>query len=152
MLKALYSMYQSVKSCIRFKHKCTDFFDIHTGVKQGDPLSPVLFVFFINDMLENTAADNDDDILTINEINLFILMYADDAVFFSKSAQSLQNMLNKLQDYSTEWGLTVNTEKTKIMVFEKGRKTEVHIYYNDIELENVDSFKYLGIMFYKNGS
>ena len=103
-------------------------------------------------MLENTAADNDDDILTINEINLFILMYADDTVFFSKSAQSLQNMLNKLQDYSTEWGLTVNTEKTKIMVFEKGRKTEVHIYYNDIELENVDSFKYLGIMFYKNGS
>ena len=80
-------------------------------------------------------------------------MYADDAVFFSKSAQTLQNMLNKLHSYSNEWGLKINTDKTKIMIFEKGFPSEdVHIYYNDIELEVVDSFKYLGIMFYKNGS
>ena len=76
-------------------------------------------------------------------------MYADDAVFFSKT---LQNMFYKLHDYSNEWGLKVNTDKTKIMIFEKGRKTDVHIYYNNIELEVVDSFKYLGIMFYKNGN
>ena len=70
-----------------------------------------------------------------------MLMYADDAVFFSKSAQTLQNMLNKLYNYSNEWGLKINTDKTKIMIFEKGRRTEVHIYYNNIELEVVDSFK-----------
>ena len=79
-------------------------------------------------------------------------MYADDAVFFSKSAQTLQNMLYKLHDYSNEWGLKVKTDKTKIMIFEKGRKTDVHIYYNNIELEVVDSFKYLDIIVYKNGS
>ena len=38
------------------------------------------------------------------------------------------------------------------MIFEKGRKTDLHIYDNNIELEVVDSFKYLGIMFYKNSS
>ena len=81
-----------------------------------------------------------------------MLMYADDAVFFTKSAQPLQNMLHKLQDYSNEWGLKINTDKTKIMIFEKGRRSEVHFHYNNIELEVVDSFKYLGIMFYKNGS
>ena len=53
---------------------------------------------------------------------------------------------------SYSYCLTVNTDKTKIMIFEKGLKTDVHIYYNNIELEVVDSFKYLGIMFYKNGS
>ena len=152
MLKALFAMYQSVKSCVRYKGVCSNFFNTDTGVKQGDPLSPVLFIFFINDIIENTS-DHNDDILTINEINTFILMYADDAVFFSKSAQTLQNMLNKLHSYSNEWGLKINTDKTKIMIFEKGFPSEdVHIYYNDIELEVVDSFKYLGIMFYKNGS
>ena len=79
-------------------------------------------------------------------------MYADDVVFFSKSAQTLQNMLNKLHNYSNEWGLEINTDKTKLMIFEKGRRTEVHIHYNNTELEVVDSFKYLDIMFYKNRS
>ena len=145
MLKALFAMYQSVKSCVRYKGVCSNFFNT-------DPLSPVLFIFFINDIIENTS-DHNDDILTINEINTFILMYADDAVFFSKSAQTLQNMLNKLHSYSNEWGLKINTDKTKLMIFEKGFPSEdVHIYYDDIELEVVDSFKYLGIMFYKNGS
>ena len=152
MLKALFAMYQRVKSCVRYKGVCSNFFNTDTGVKQGDPLSPVLFIFFINDIIENTS-DHNDDILTINEINTFILMYADDAVFFSKSAQTLQNMLNKLHSYSNEWGLKINTDKSKIMIFDKAFPSEdVHIYYSDIELEVVDNFKYLGIMFYKNGS
>ena len=38
------------------------------------------------------------------------------------------------------------------MIFEKGRKTSIDLFYNDTLLEVVDSFKYLGTMFYKNGS
>ena len=34
----------------------------------------------------------------------------------------------------------------------KGRKTDVNLYYNDSLLEVVDNFKYLGAMFYRNGS
>ena len=74
----------------------------------------------------------------------FILVYADDAVFFAKSAQTLQIMLNKLHTYSNEWGLKINTDKTKVMVFEKGLPTDANIYYDNIELEVEDSFNYLG--------
>ena len=34
------------------------------------------------------------------------------------------------------------------MVFEKGRKTYVNLYYNDSLLEVADNFKYLGVMYY----
>ena len=151
MLKALYARYQSVTACIRYKSKCSSFFDIVTGVKQGDSLSPVLFIFFINDILDNTTDDND-DLLTINEINLFILMYADDAIFSQTLHKRYKIYYTNYTITVMNWGLKINTDKTKIMIFEKGRKTDVHIYYNNVELEVVDSFKYLGIMFYKNGS
>ena len=150
MVRALQAMYDNVKACVKYKNKCSQFLNINAGVKQGDPLSPFLFIFFINDILENISTGNE-DALSINNLNLFMLLYADDAVLFSTSPEMLQNMMNKLYDYSSIWNLKVNTNKTKIMIFEKGRKTNVNIYYNDVLLEVVDTFKYLGTMFYKNG-
>ena len=60
-----------------------------------------------------------------------MLLYADDAVIFSKSPEILQTMLNRLHTYSTVWDLKVNTKRTKIMIFEKGRKTSIDIFYNN---------------------
>ena len=71
---------------------------------------------------------------------------------FAHSKDGLQKMLDKLSIYCTRWKLKVNTEKTKIMIFERGRARDVDIYFNGIKLDIVDCFKYLGITFYKNGN
>ena len=42
-------------------------------------------------------------------------------VIFSKDPEELQLLLNKLHRYSCEWGLKVNTTKTKILDFQKRR-------------------------------
>ena len=55
----------------------------------------------------------------VNKV-FFILLYADDIVIFSYSAEGLQNGLNYLEVYCKRWKLMVNTSKTKIMVFRKG--------------------------------
>ena len=93
------------------------------GLKQGDPLSPILFMFFINDIVDCVNNAEMLDTVDIEEMTLFILLYADDAVIFAKSAESLQSMLNDIQEYCNTWHLTINTNKTKIMVFERGRHT-----------------------------
>ena len=113
MIKALQTMYQSVKACVRYKNVFSSFCNIHPGVQQGGPLSLVLFILFINDLLVRTSED-DTTVVTVNQINLFMLLYCDDAVLFAKLSECLQNMLNKLYKYICIWDIKVNTDKTRV--------------------------------------
>ena len=108
-------------------------------------------MLFINDIMQSINT-NFDKIFTVDEIRLFLLLYADDAVVFAKSPEVLQCILHDIESYCTRWGLKINTSKTKAMIFEKGRHTHFDFYLNNSKLELVDSFKYLGIHFFKNGN
>ena len=52
--------------------------------------------------------------ITINNIKVSCLMYADDIVLISESAKGLQNCLNKLSNYCDIWNLSVNIDKYKV--------------------------------------
>ena len=122
------------------------------GVKQGEPLSPLLFLFFINDMQQHLDSD-DVDSVTIDEIRIFMLLFADDTVLFSYTANGLQILLNNLYSYCTTWGISVNTEKTCVMVCKKGNRLEnVELYYDAKTLNVVDKFTYLGVTLSRNGT
>jgi len=144
-------MYAVVRSCVRYNNHHSDFFESHIGLKQGDPSSPLLFMFFVNDLSLNINTDLD-DIFTLNEIKYFLLLYADDQALFAKSPTALQSMINDLVNYCDTWGLTINTQKTKVMIFEKGRPARHDFYIYNTAIEAVNAFKYLGINFFKNGS
>ena len=58
----------------------------------------------------------------MQDISLFLLMYADDTVFLSETAGGLQKMIDTLHTYSTKWNLCVNTENTNIVVFRNSAK------------------------------
>jgi hypothetical protein len=62
-------------------------------------------------------------------------------------------LLNTLHTYNNEWKLTLNVDKTKIMVFRNGDKVEDNeiFFYNGRALEMVDNFNYLGMLFNYNG-
>ena len=47
-------------------------------------------------------------------------MYADDMVIFSETKEGLQKGLNNLDVYCWKWDISVNTRKTKVVVFRKG--------------------------------
>jgi hypothetical protein len=52
-------------------------------------------------------------------LNLFLLLYADDTVIFAESTEDLQAALNIFEEYCSEWKLSINVSKTKIVVFSK---------------------------------
>ena len=54
-------------------------------------------------------------------LRLLVLLYADDTILMAESATELQKQLNIFHNYCTKWKLRVNVDKTKIMIFGKGR-------------------------------
>ena len=51
-----------------------------------------------------------------DQLSMYILVFADDAIMFENSKEALQE---SFKDYCDKWSLTVNVDKTKVMVFRK---------------------------------
>jgi len=112
-------MYYSVKAAVRSNNETSPFLDSNIGVKQGDPSFSLLFLLFINDIL-TIFYDNIEGLFLQDDLKVFILLFADDAVRFAHTPEALQSLPNDLQYYCTTWKLKVNTSKTKIVIFENG--------------------------------
>ena len=153
MIKLLMSMYSQVRSCVRHMNEITDFFTCAIGLRQGEILSPFLFSLYINE-LEMKMHDNLYGGITINELSIYLLFYADDTVILSNSICGLQSSLDILYDYCKEWNIHVNISKTKTIVFRKSGKTKANERwkYGDEYVENVNDFNYLGVILSYNGS
>ena len=83
-------------------------------------MSSTLFPLYINDLADSFG--NDCDPLDLNGKLVSCLLYADDIVLLSESAQGLQNLLNKLKIFCYKWNLQININKSKVMIFNKSGK------------------------------
>jgi hypothetical protein len=150
LLEAIKAMYASVKCCIHSTSGYTDYFECFQGLKQGCLASPTLFLFLINELATYIIQNGTHGIqLSQDAVELFLLMFADDLSLLSFSPAGLQNQLNNLYKIVGKFGLTVNLDKTKIIVFRNGghlSKYE-HWYYGKQKIEVVNSYKYLGLDF-----
>ena len=52
-------------------------------------------------------------------MKIFVLLYADDTILLSESEEGLKNILSAFETYCTVWKLSVNFNKTKIVIFSK---------------------------------
>ncbi|PJE78138.1 hypothetical protein CI610_02930 [invertebrate metagenome] len=152
LLNVIKSIYDNVRSCVKLNGKLSAMFDLHVGLLQGESLSPMLYSLFVNDM-ESHFINSNCQSYSLQLINLFMLMYADDTVLFSEDVTDLQNMLDSLQTYTLKWNLKINTDKTKIVVFRKRKRMlpSENWTFNGNPIEIVDKFCYLGLIFNFNG-
>ena len=91
------NMYTYSKSCVKIDNCLTDFSPVQLGVKQGDNLSPNLFKIYINDLPD--YLERAFDPITLNGRSIHCLMYADDIILLSSSANGLQKKLDILSKY-----------------------------------------------------
>ncbi len=91
--------------------------EVNLGVKQGCILSPILFNIFLADLPQLLGNDIQSTKPTLHHPSC--LFWADDIVLFSESEEGMHKMLKTLEKYCKENELTLNTDKTKCMIFNK---------------------------------
>ncbi|XP_045180152.2 uncharacterized protein LOC123539573 isoform X1 [Mercenaria mercenaria] len=108
----------------------------------------IMFSLFVED-LELYLQKRIDVGLSLNELCLILLLFADDMVILAETPIDLQSSLDTLYDYCNTWGLEVNVDKTKCVVFRKrgGLLRGESWYYgnNSCIIETVNDFNYLGV-------
>lgn len=147
ILRILSAFYSNAKMTANIKGNKTDTFEITEGVLQGEILSPLLFILYISDIDEFFRSKGHDGIRLNNELDVIVLLYADDLIIFAHSPLDLKRKLATLEEYCLVKGLCVNESKTKVMIFKKGgrlRASEKNFMYKNNSLEIVNTFDYLG--------
>jgi hypothetical protein len=148
--KIIRTMYSQSFVQVKLQEGLTNPISDNVGVKQGCVLSPTLFKIFINDFPD--IFDQTCDPVHLYNDKLNCLMFADDIVILSETRDGLQNSLDKLSTYCRDWSLTVNTDKTKIVVFnKKGKLLQQNLSLGGSSLESVISYTYLGITLHASG-
>ena len=109
------------------------------GVAQGSNLGPLLFNIYINEIHKVVE-------------NCYILLYTDDIVIIksSRDIHELKNHietdLNNLNTYINILDQTINSTKTKAMLFTRRKNFNIDIILNNQPIEFVKEFKYLGLI------
>ena len=141
-LRIIRHLYWNQIAEVRVEGSMSEGASIRRGVPQGCVLSPLLFNLYAEAIFEEALTEADGGI-KINGIGVNNIRYADDSLIVASNQYDLQQMINKVVDYSEASGLTINSTKTKVIVFSK-KPVKCCIKVNEMELEQVSSVKYLG--------
>ena len=76
------------------------------------------------------------------------MLYADDTILLAESPEDLQKGLDAAFDYCRRWHLTVNIDKTKTVVFSKGKlRNKPQFKFGEASIETIEEYLYLGVNF-----
>ena len=140
-------MYLQSTLCVKVNDKITNTFKSLVGVRQGDVLSPNLFKIFMNDLPSYLSSSPDP--IYLNDKRLDCLIYADGVILLSSSATGLQAKLDLLQAFCEDLCLSINIDKTKVVIFNKAGRLINSKSYSifDKTISCTTTYKYLGILF-----
>jgi len=145
-LSMLRVMYSKVLRTVMINGSLTEEFDVEAGVPQGAVLSPLLYATYINGLHEALRAKG----LGVWVYGRLVplLLYADDIVLLSTSADQTQRMHNVVTEYARKWRFNVNNRKTKVVIYasaELKREAELRTWsIGGSPIEVADHYKYLG--------
>ena len=134
--RAIESTYKVCMSKVNTQMGGGKWFDTKSGVRQGSILSPLLFILYMDLVIKEVHGINDND-------KQFILAYADDIAQTAATKEELEKCMTTWNTAFTKYQRKLNLMKTEVMVINR-TPSKVRITLHDIEIKQVEHFKYLG--------
>ena len=112
----LRNLYAGQEATVRTGHGTIDWLQIRKGVRQSCILSPCLYNFYAEYIIQNARLNEAQAGINIAGRNINILRYADDTTLMAEGKAELKYLLMKVKEESENIGLKLNIQKTRIMV------------------------------------
>ena len=122
------------------------------GLRQGCPLSATLFGLFIDGSHRYLETAVPTAGIRILQLRLRELVYADDICLLTSSLEQLQALIDALAAYCATLHMEISVPKTKVMVVSAAPTPSQAFTCNGNPIEQVVTFKYLGLHFHQSGS
>ena len=111
----LRNLYADQEATVRTGHGTIDWFQIGIGVRQGCILSPCLFNFYAEYIMQNAGLNEAQAGIKIARRNISNFKYAGDTIFMADSKEDLKSLLMQVREESEKVDLKLNIQKMKIM-------------------------------------
>ena len=112
----IHTFYQNITSCVLNNGFSTGLFDIQRGVKQGDPLSPYLFIMVLEVLAISIRENKNIQGILVGGTEIKLELFADDLTAFLRNDQSFHEILHVIAKFGKCTGLTVNFAKTEMLL------------------------------------
>jgi len=119
LVEKVKEMLKETRSRVRVGGEIGESFWTGRGLRQGCPLSPILFNILIADLEEEMRRVRWGGV-KVGGGRIYSLAYADDIVLMADKEEEMGSMTARLEGYLEGKGLELNVGKTKIMRFRKG--------------------------------
>ena len=149
LVRALRDLYEGACATVRGTGGFGQVFPLQVGTREGGVESPLLFVFYVWDLLEYLdGVTLPDDPVLLDGRAVRALQLADDLALISRSAAGLQAMMNAWAGYCDRLHQRTQLSKTEIVVFSPpGVVTPPPVcLYKGQPVRFVDQFVYLGVL------
>ena len=142
-------LYTGGKSCISNNGNISQCFDIERSTRQGDPISPLVFILGLEILLIAIRSDENIQGIKVENNELKMTAFADDASYFLKNKHSAEILLNRIERFSKTSGLEVNRSKSECLLL--SFEMNLNIYQDKfLGIPIVDNLKILGHYYGKN--
>ncbi|MDG2555341.1 reverse transcriptase domain-containing protein [Vibrio parahaemolyticus] len=118
LLRAIQSLYRRSMSLVRVAGSKSDLFPVRVGLRQGCPLSPVLFITFMDRISRRSRVVEG---VRFGDGRISSLLFADDVVLLAPSNSDLQLSLGRFAAECEAAGMRISTSKSEAMVLSRKR-------------------------------